>query len=95
MTSLAGRPWLSASRWLLVVYCLYLLLPLYWLSSIALQTNADITGDFSVLPQNPTLSNFAEIWRNPVWSSAFVNSLSYVVLNTLISIVVAVPAAYV
>ena len=76
-------------------YCIYLLLPLYWLASIALQSNADITGEFALLPQNPTLANFAEIWRNPVWFSAFINSLNYVVLNTLISIAVAVPAAYV
>ena len=95
MTSVNHRPWLSTSRWLLVAYCVYLLLPLYWLASIALQSNADITGEFSVLPQNPSLNNFAEIWRNPVWSEAFANSLSYVLLNTLISILVAVPAAYV
>lgn len=95
MTSLGRRPWLSVSRWLLVCYCIYLLLPLYWLASIALQSNADITGEFALLPQNPTLANFAEIWRNPVWFSAFINSLNYVVLNTLISIAVAVPAAYV
>ena len=95
MTSHGRRPWLSVSRWLLVCYCIYLLLPLYWLASIALQSNADITGEFALLPQNPTLANFAEIWRNPVWFSAFINSLNYVVLNTLISIAVAVPAAYV
>ena len=95
MTSLGRRPWLSVSRWLLVCYCIYLLLPLYWLASIALQSNADITGEFALLPQNPTLANFAEIWRNPVWFSAFINSVNYVVLNTLISIAVAVPAAYV
>jgi glycerol transport system permease protein len=95
MTSLNRRPWLSTSRWLLVAYCLYLLLPLYWLASVALQSNADITGEFALLPQNPTLNNFAEIWRNPVWFEAFGNSLSYVLLNTLISILVAVPAAYV
>ena len=95
MTSLGRRPWLSVSRWLLVCYCIDLLLPLYWLASIALQSNADITGEFALLPQNPTLANFAEIWRNPVWFSAFINSLNYVVLNTLISIAVAVPAAYV
>jgi glycerol transport system permease protein len=95
MTSLKRRPWLSTSRWLLVAYCVYLLLPLYWLASVALQSNADITGEFALLPQNPTLNNFAEIWRNPVWFEAFGNSLSYVLLNTLISILVAVPAAYV
>ena len=88
-------PWLSASRWLLIAYCVYLLLPLYWLATVALQSNADITGDFSFLPRNPSFDNFAEIWRNPVWTDSFANSLSYVVLNTLISILVAVPAAYV
>ena len=38
----------SLSRWVLVAYCLYLVLPLYWLLSMALRTNADIVGDFSV-----------------------------------------------
>ena len=95
MMNLKRWPWLSASRWLLIAYCVYLLLPLYWLATVALQSNADITGDFSFLPRNPSFDNFAEIWRNPVWSDSFANSLSYVVLNTLISILVAVPAAYV
>ena len=95
MMKLKRWPWLSASRWLLIAYCVYLLLPLYWLATVALQSNADITGDFSFLPRNPSFDNFAEIWRNPVWSDSFANSLSYVVLNTLISILVAVPAAYV
>ena len=85
----------SVSRWVLVFYCIYLLLPLYWLMTMALRTNSDITGKFEVIPSNPTLANFAEIVTNPVWYQAFGNSLSYVVLNTLISICVALPAAYV
>ena len=58
-----------------------------------LQSNADITGEFSVLPQNPSLSNFAEIWRNPVWSEAFANSL--LCAAQYIDFDLAVPAAYV
>ena len=85
----------SVSRWVLVFYCIYLLLPLYWLMTMALRNNSDITGKFEVIPSSPTLANFAEIFSNPVWYQAFGNSLSYVVLNTLISICVALPAAYV
>ncbi|NNJ79613.1 MAG: carbohydrate ABC transporter permease [Xanthomonadales bacterium] len=85
----------SLSRWALLVYGIYLLLPLYWLLSMALRSNADITGDFSVLPATPTLANFAEIFSNPVWYQAFGNSLTYVAINSVISLLVAIPAAYV
>lgn len=85
----------NVSRWILVAYGLYLFLPLYWLMSMALRTNADIVGEFSVFPVAPTLANFREIFVNPVWYQAFGNSLSYVAINTLISLAVAIPAAYV
>jgi glycerol transport system permease protein len=81
-------------RWLLYGYCLYLALPIYWLATMALQSNQDIVGDMEVVPSRLTLANFAEIFGNPVWYSAFGHSLSYVVLNTLISVTVALPAAY-
>lgn len=84
----------SLSRWVLLAYGIYLVLPLYWLLSMAVRTNAEIAGEFSVFPTNPTLANFAEIFTNPVWYQAFGNSLTYVVINTLISLAVAIPAAY-
>ena len=51
----------SLSRAALVVYGVYLLLPLYWLLSMSLRSNAEIVGDFSLLPTTATLANFAEI----------------------------------
>ncbi|MAR29194.1 MAG: sugar ABC transporter permease, partial [Gammaproteobacteria bacterium] len=30
------------SRWVLAAYCVYLILPLYWLLTLALRSNADI-----------------------------------------------------
>ena len=81
-------------HWLLCGYCLFLLLPLYWLLNMALRSNADIVSRLEVIPGNPTVANFAEIFTNPVWYQAFANSLSYVVLNTAISLVVSLPAAY-
>ncbi|MEP0202345.1 MAG: carbohydrate ABC transporter permease [Halioglobus sp.] len=84
----------SISRLVLIGYGIYLLLPLYWLLSMALRTNADIVGDFSLLPPAVTFANFAEIFSNPVWYKGFVNSLSYVAINTTLSLAVAIPAAY-
>ena len=92
-------PWYNAmsrslTRWVLAAYGIYLLLPLYWLVSMAVRSNANIVGDFSVLPGSPTLTNFAEIFSNPVWYQAFGNSLTYVTINSIISLAVAIPAAY-
>lgn len=85
----------TISRWLLFGYCLYLLLPLYWLLTMALRSNRAILGEFEWLPSALTLKNFQEIFTNPIWYEGFLNSLAYVSLNSLISILVAVPAAYV
>ncbi len=85
----------SYSRWLLVGYGVYLLLPLYWLFTMAVRENRDIVGTFELVPSSPTLANFAEIFTNPVWYEAFGNSLAYVLVNSLLSLAVAIPAAYV
>ncbi len=79
----------SKAHWLLYAYCGYLLLPLYWLLNISLRTNQDIVSRLSVFPVDATLANFAEIFTNPVWYEAFGNSLTYVALNTTISVAVA------
>ena len=84
----------KVAQTILAIYCVYLALPLYWLLAISVQQNAEITGAFSIFPQDPSLKNFMELWMNPVWSRSFVNSLTYVVINTLLSISLALPAAY-
>ena len=84
----------SFSRWMLVGYCTYLVLPLYWLLSMAVRTNDAIAGEFSLFPTSPTLANFADIFSDAVWYEAFGNSLTYVAINSLISLAVAIPAAY-
>ncbi|MGD8830824.1 MAG: carbohydrate ABC transporter permease [Pseudomonadales bacterium] len=76
--------------WLLWLYGLYLALPIYWLLRLSLQPNQAILSGGAGF----TLGNFAEIFTNPVWYEGFLNSLSYVVINTVISVSVALPAAY-
>lgn len=77
-----------------IFYIIFLMLPIYWLLTMSLKTNAEILGGFSLWPQNPTLANFKTILTDASWYSGYINSTIYVVLNTVISLAVALPAAY-
>ena len=81
-------------RLVLLIYFLFLLVPIYWLLTMSLKTNAEITGTFSLYPLNPTLENYRTILTDPSWYMGYVNSMIYVGLNTVISVAVALPAAY-
>jgi len=78
----------------MTVYLLFLLLPIYWLINMSLKTNAEILSSFSLWPRNLTFANYATILTDPSWYMGYVNSLIYVVINTVISLAVALPAAY-
>ena len=78
----------------LTLYILFLLLPIYWLLNMSLKTNSEILGGFSLWPRNPTLANYETILTDPSWYMGYVNSLIYVLMNTVISVAVALPAAY-
>jgi glycerol transport system permease protein len=85
------RLWVSA---LLIVYFFFLAAPLAWMLSMSFKTNAEILSTRSLLPQQPTTANYEEIFTEPFWRESFINSLSYVLLNTAITLIVSVPAAY-
>ncbi|HVG47728.1 MAG TPA: carbohydrate ABC transporter permease, partial [Rubellimicrobium sp.] len=78
----------------MVLYILFLLLPIYWLVNMSLKTNTEILGGFSLWPRNPTLANYETILTDPSWYMGYVNSLIYVLMNMVISVTVALPAAY-
>ena len=83
------------ATWLIpTVYIIFLMLPIYWLVSMSFKTTNEILGSFTLWPQNPTLENFATIFTDPTWYMGYVNSLIYVSLNTVLSVAVALPAAY-
>ncbi|QUJ69804.1 carbohydrate ABC transporter permease (plasmid) [Photobacterium sp. GJ3] len=78
----------------LLLYILFLLLPIYWLLMMSFKTNEEILGGLSFWPQHFTFDNYAVIFTDPSWYSGYLNSLTYVSMNTLISLFVALPAAY-
>src|SRR5688572_20504938 len=82
--------------WWLVptIYIIFLMLPIYWLINMSFKTNQEILGAFSLWPQDPTLRNYMVIFTDPSWYKGYINSIIYVVMNTVISVAVALPAAY-
>jgi len=78
----------------LVIYLGLLLMPIYWMLNMSLRTNADILGYFSLYPKDITFVNYIKIFTDASWYSGYINSIIYVSMNMLISLVVALPAAY-
>jgi glycerol transport system permease protein len=79
---------------LLAAYVVFLVLPLYWLVNMSFKTNEEILGAFTLFPTDLTLDNYRIIFTDASWYMGYVNSIIYVTLNTLISLTVALPAAY-
>ncbi len=81
-------------RALFVLYLILLLLPIYWLFRMSVMNTSDILSGFSLLPVNWTWDNYRVIFNDPSWYTGYINSITYVVMNTVISVAVALPAAY-
>ncbi len=84
----------AVPRLVLVLYILFLLVPIYWLVNMSLKTNLETNSGMTLWPQNPTLEHYRRIFTDASWYSGYINSLTYVALNTVISLAVALPAAY-
>ncbi|MCW8195783.1 carbohydrate ABC transporter permease [Proteobacteria bacterium 005FR1] len=79
---------------LLGLYLLAVMLPLYWLLNMSFKTNQEILSGLTFFPQTFTLDNYRLIFTDAAWYSGYINSIIYVVMNTAISLAVALPAAY-
>ena len=90
----AALPKVRARHVVMVAYLLFMLVPIYWLAKMSLQTNQEILGGFTLWPQNPTLDNYRVILTDASWYIGYVNSITYVAMNTVLSLAVALPAAY-
>ncbi|WP_119270940.1 carbohydrate ABC transporter permease [Taklimakanibacter deserti] len=82
-------PWLIPT-----LYILFLMLPIYWLINMSFKTTNEILGSFTLWPRDFTFDNYIKIFTDPTWYNGYINSITYVVINTVLSVVVALPAAY-
>ena len=89
---------MTHSRWWTVggiAIVAYSFFPLLWMVSLAFKPPSDIVrGDPRFLPSSWTFGNFAEVFSQPLFSRALINSLGIALIATLLSVVVAMFAAY-
>ncbi len=78
----------------MVCFTTFLMLPIYWLVNMSFKTNEEILGALTLWPHNFTLDNYAQIFTDPTWYMGYVNSVIYVVMNMVITLSLALPAAY-
>src|SRR6056300_1616144 len=82
-------------KWLVpTIYILFLMLPIYWLINMSFKTTTEIINTYSLWPQKFTLENYIKIFTDSTWYNGYFNSITYVVINTVISVSAALPAAY-
>ncbi len=86
---------MKRARWLIpAVYIVFLMLPIYWLLNMSFKSTNEILGSFTLWPRDFTVANYATILTQPVWYNGYINSITYVLINTVLSVAVALPAAY-
>ena len=78
----------------LAAWLVFLMLPIYWLLMMSLKTNQEILSSFTLWPDNLTIANYVKIFTDPTWYPGYINSTLYVAMNVVISLTVALPAAY-
>ena len=89
-----GLPRINSRLLVMTLYLVFLMLPIYWLLNMSFKTNAEILSTFSLWPRDLTFANYVTILTDPAWYTGYINSIIYVTLNTVISLAVALPAAY-
>ena len=78
----------------ITLYLLFILLPIYWLIMMSFKSNEEILGQLSYWPQNFSFDNYRAIFTDPSWYMGYVNSMIYVSINVVITLLTALPAAY-
>ena len=87
-------PKIKGNAIVMALYLLFLLLPIYWLLNMSLKTNTEILNSFTLWPRDLTFDNYMTILTDASWYTGYLNSMAYVVMNMVISLAVALPAAY-
>jgi multiple sugar transport system permease protein len=90
----SGRPktpwWMWIGVIAILIFCLF---PFYWLINISLKAGNDLQSS-SLIPPNPTLSNYKSIFENPDFTNALRNSAIVALSTTILALVVGSFCAY-
>jgi len=78
----------------LIALVVWTVTPFFVTLSISLKDRAEVFSDPSLIPANPSLDAYAQVLASETFTTSFWNSVIVGVGTTLLTIVLAVPAAY-
>ncbi|MFD3436718.1 carbohydrate ABC transporter permease [Streptomyces sp. NPDC058685] len=88
------QSFLWTRRVVLTLLTVFALLPVYVMLSSSLKPLQDVSGQFRWIPSGLTIRPYIDIWNTVPLAHYFVNSLIVAVSATVLSVVIAVFAAY-
>ena len=83
--------WVSWIFWLLMFLWS---IPVVWLVSMSLRDNNDILSRFEIIPSRISFDGWITFFSDPTWFGSYMNSIIYTSLNMVLSVAIALPAAY-
>ncbi|MFE3472928.1 carbohydrate ABC transporter permease [Streptomyces cavourensis] len=90
----APQSFLWTRRIVLTLLAGFVLLPVYVMVSSSLKPLQDVSGKFQWIPSTVTVQPYLDIWKTVPLAKYFVNSLIVAVSATVLSVTIAVFAAY-
>lgn len=90
MSSFTKKRWSKT----IAIYTAFMLAPLYWLLVLSFQPNSTSTQNANIFPSPFSIENYAYIFSQPNWMNGYLNALIYVGINLLLTLCVALPAAF-
>jgi ABC-type glycerol-3-phosphate transport system permease component len=85
------RIWIGIPLLALAVWTIY---PVLMTLSISFKTKADVSADPGLIPSNPTFDGYRSVLERQGFQDAFINSMVVGLGTALLTVVLAVPAAY-
>ncbi len=77
----------------LLAVIVFALVPVVWIVMLSLKTGASVT-DGSFIPHHWTLSNYSDIFKQGIFTTALRNSIGIALISTALAVVLASAAAY-
>jgi ABC-type glycerol-3-phosphate transport system permease component len=94
-TSTQRRTLRGLGNGVLLVMFLWTAIPFYWMVATSLKHDPEIYGyEATLIPQRPTLDNYATVFRETPYLLYLRNSVAVAVGSTILSMVIAVLGAY-
>ncbi len=84
----------AIKQYIPMVYVAVILLPLYSIVNYSFKTEFEIKNSITPIPMLGTLGNYEAIFSDSQAYMALLNTLIYVLINNIITLIVAVPAAF-